>query len=185
LPRNADTRNGYGWISIALHWTTVAVILPLWTIGRLAKGVDGANDPLLLHLHTTIGASAYALLWARIIWRFKVGHPGPLPRQGAFLFAIAKYFHFCLLIAIGVMLLSGPLSIWSDGKPIEVFSLAIPSPIPMNPALHEVLRGVHRFTSSLILLGVMLHILAVFKHLILNRDGTFDKIMIAGRVQQE
>jgi cytochrome b561 len=147
--------------------------------------VGGTNDPALLHLHTTIGMAAYALLWGRIIWRFKVGHPGPLPRQGAFLFVIAKYFHFCLLIAIGIMLLSGPLTVWSNGDAIEVFSLAIPSPMPMSQALHDLLRGVHRFTSSLILLGVALHVLAVFKHLILNRDGTFDKIMIAGRVQRE
>jgi len=185
LPRNADTKSGYGWISIALHWATVAIILPMWTVGRMAKGVDGANDPALMHLHTTIGMSAYALLWGRIIWRFTVGHPGPLPRQGVLLFAIAKYFHFCLLIAIAVMLLSGPLSIWADGKAIEVFSLTIPSPIPANEALHDLFRGVHRFTSSLILFGVGVHVLAVFKHVILNRDGTFDKIMIASRVRQE
>ena len=185
MPRNADTRNGYGWISIALHWTTVAIVLPLWTIGRLAKGVGGANDPALLHLHTTIGMSAYALLWARIVWRFSVGHPGPLPRQGAFLFSVAKYFHFCLLIAIGVMLLTGPLAVWSGGEAIEVFSLTIPSPIPMSDALHDFFRGIHRLTSSFILLGIGLHVLAVFKHLILNRDGTFDKIMIAVRIQQE
>jgi cytochrome b561 len=185
LPRNADTKNGYGWISIALHWATVAIILPMWTIGRMAKGAGGENDPALLHLHTTIGMSAYALLWARIIWRFRVGHPGPLPRQGAFLFAFAKYFHFCLLIAIGVMLVSGPLAVWLNGEAIQVFSLAVPSPFPARPELYGVLRAIHRFTSALILFAVGLHVLAVFKHLILNRDGTFDKIMIAGRVQQE
>jgi len=172
-------------MSIALHWATVAIVLPMWTIGRLAKGESGTSDPALLHVHTTIGVSVYALLWARIIWRFKVGHPGPLPRQGVFLFSIAKYFHFCLLIALAVMLVSGPLTVWSGGDAIGVFSLTIPSPIPMSPALHDLLRAVHRFTSSLILLGVSLHVLAVFKHLILNRDGTFDKIMIAGRVRQE
>jgi len=46
LPRNADTKNGYGWISIALHWATVAIILPMWIVGRLAKGVGLAFLPL-------------------------------------------------------------------------------------------------------------------------------------------
>jgi cytochrome b561 len=72
LPRTADTKNGYGRVSIALHWSTVAIALPVWTIGRLAKGVGGANDPALLHLHATIGVSIYALLWVRIIRRFKI-----------------------------------------------------------------------------------------------------------------
>ena len=183
--RTSDTSNGYGWISIALHWLTAAIVITMFVIGTMSQTADREEYLRMVHLHTTIGISTYALLWARITWRFTVGHPGPLPRQGAFLFAIAKYFHFCLLIAIAVMLLSGPLSVWTDGKAIEVFSLSIPSPIPANAALHELLRGVHRFTSTLILLGIGLHVLAVFKHLILNRDGTFDKIMIASRVRHE
>jgi len=34
-------------------------------------------------------------------------------------------------------------------------------------------------TASVIILGVLLHILAALKHIVINRDGTFDKIMIA------
>jgi cytochrome b561 len=43
------------------------------------------------------------------------------------------------------------------------------------------LRHVHGYTASFILAAVILHVLAVFKHTVLNRDGTFDKIMIAAR----
>jgi len=69
--------------------------------------------------------------------------------------------------------------VWSAGEPIEVFAVAIPSPVAELPGVHEVLRKLHGLTASLILLGVILHVLAVLKHVIVNRDGTFDKIMIA------
>ena len=178
--RTADTTNGYGWISIALHWMTAAIVLAMFVIGTMSQGAGREESSRLVHLHTTIGMTAYALLWGRIIWRFTVGHPGPLPKQGAFFFAIGRYFHFILLIAIAAMLVSGPAMLWTDGEPIPVFSAAIPSPVGKLPDAQHVLRTVHGYAASFIVAGMILHVLAVFKHAVLDRDGTFDKIMIAG-----
>src|SRR6266852_3597189 len=127
--RTADTSNGYGWISIALHWLAAAIVLTMFVIGTMSQGAAREESLRLVHLHTTIGMTAYALLWGRIIWRFVVGHPGPLPKQGVIFFTIGKYFHFVMLVAIGAMLLSGPLMVWTAGDAIHVFALAIPSPI--------------------------------------------------------
>lgn len=175
----ADSHNGYGWISIAFHWLAAAIVPTMFIIGSMSQGADDDAGARLVHLHTTIGVTAYALLWGRIIWRFAAGHPGPLPKQGAFFFTIGKYFHFLLLFAIAAMLVSGPAMVWLDGAPIHVFSLAIPSPTGALPGAQRILRAVHGYAASFILAGVILHVLAVFKHAVLNRDGTFDKIMIA------
>jgi len=180
-----DTRSGYGWISIALHWLTAAIVLAMWTIGTMAQAAGREQQSGLVQLHTTIGMTVYALLWARIIWRFKVGHPGPRPGQAALLFPVARYFHFLLLVALGVMLLSGPLMVWSAGEAIQVFALSIPSPFGALPGADHLLRNVHGLTASFILIGIIVHVLAVFKHVIFNRDGTFDKIMIADSVRQD
>jgi cytochrome b561 len=179
--RTSDTSNGYGWISIALHWLTAAIVLTMFVIGTMSQGAPREEGLRLVHLHTTIGMTAYVLLWGRIMWRFAVGHPGPLPKQGVAFFTIGKYFYFVLLIAIGAMLLSGPLMVWSAGEAIHVFDFAIPSPFGKVSGAQHVLRTVHSYTASFILAGMILHVLAVFKHTVLNRDGTFDKIMIAGR----
>ncbi len=179
--RTADTDNGYGWISIALHWLTAVIVLTMLIIGTMSQGAGEEASLRLVHLHMTIGITAYALLWGRIIWRFVAGHPGPLPKQSAFFFAIGKYFHFLLLIAIAAMLVSGPAMVWLDGTPIYVFSLAIPSPFAKLPDVQHALRTLHGYAASFILAGMILHVLAVFKHTVFNRDGTFDKIMIAAR----
>jgi cytochrome b561 len=176
-----DTAGGYGWISIALHWLTVAIVLAMLIVGSLSHaGTRGEADPALVHLHTTIGVTAYLLLWGRIVWRFAVGHPGPLPRQGTFTFAVGKYFHYALLLVIAAMLVSGPLMAWSAGDAIHVFGLEIPSPIGKTPALNRAMTSVHGYGATVIFAGVLLHLLGVFKHTAIDRDGTFDKIMIAG-----
>jgi cytochrome b561 len=182
--RAQDTSCGYGWISISLHWLTAAIVITMFTIGVMSQSGNDAESARLVRLHTTIGVTIYVLLWARIIWRFKLGHPGPLPRQGVIFFSIGKYFHFLMLIAIGVMLLSGPLMVWTAGDAIQVFSFGIPSPLGELPSLQHALRSIHGYTASFILAGMVLHVLAVFKHTIINRDGTFDKIMIAARSPQ-
>jgi cytochrome b561 len=176
-----DTKSGYGWVSIALHWLTAATVVVMWTVGSLSQTSLHRTDPSLVYLHTSIGIAVWSLLWVRIIWRFAVGHPGPLPGQGRFLFAVVKCFHFLLLIAIGVMLLSGPLVVWSTGDGIHVFGLVIPSPFGMLPEMHQFLRDVHGYTASLILAGMGLHLLGVLKHVIWNRDETLDKMIVASR----
>ena len=174
-----DTRSGYGWVSIALHWLAAVLVLTMWTLGTLSQTNVEADAVWYAHLHMSIGVSAYLLLWARVIWRFAASHPGPHPGQSALLFPLAKYFHYLFLIAIGVMLISGPLMVWSGGDALEVFALTIPSPFAAWTGLHDLLRRVHGVTASVIILGVILHILAALKHIVINRDGTFDKIMIA------
>ncbi len=49
--------------------------------------------------------------------------------------------------------------------------------------MQHVLRAAHGYTASFILAAMILHVLAVFKHTVINRDGTFDKIMIAARAR--
>jgi cytochrome b561 len=145
----------------------------------MSQAADEATYPRLVHLHTSIGMTAYALLWGRIVWRFAVGHPGPLAKQNVVFFTIGKYFHFVLLVAIGAMLVSGPLMVWTDGDPIRVFAVAIPSPWRKLPDVQHVLRSVHGYAGLFLAAGIALHVLAVFKHVALDRDGTFDKMMIA------
>lgn len=177
--RLADSPSGYSWLSIGLHWVTAAIVVTMLVVGMMSQAADQTGYPRLVHLHTTIGMTAYALLWGRIVWRFAVGHPGPLAEQNTVFFAIGKHFHFLLLIAIAAMLVSGPLMVWTDGDTIELFAVAIPSPWGKLLDVQHVLRSVHGYAGLFLAAGITLHVLAVFKHVALDRDGTFDKMMIA------
>ena len=180
--RTRDTRTGYGWISIALHWLTAILILTIWFIGSSIQADLEAGSNATLRLHTSIAISAYILLWARIIWRFKQGHPDAMPEQRGVFYQIGKYTHYAILAAVAAMLITGPLMVWSRGEPIYVFDwVTIPGPYGMNMELYTFLHGVHVWCSRIIIVGTALHLGGVYKHAAFNQDGTFGKMLVAAR----
>ena len=177
--RWSDTRTGYGWISIALHWLTAIIVLTIWFIGSSIQTPDGMSESTL-RLHTSIAISAYALLWLRIAWRFVKGHPGPLPRQAGIFYVLGKYTHYILLVAIGVQLVTGPLMVWSMGAEIHVFDwLAIPGPFDTSMGLFAITNLIHVWSARVIIIGTILHLGGVYKHAAFNQDGTFGKMLVA------
>jgi cytochrome b561 len=177
----ADPAAGYGWVSIVLHWATVAVLLPLWFIGYATSHPGSESVLKLIHMHTTIAVCAYALLWLRVLWRFRQGYPAPLPRQRRSSVRFSKAVHYLLLLAIAVMLVSGPIMAWTGGDAIHVFSAAIPSPLPQLPRLSVWLLAVHRTTSRIIMLGILVHVCAVLKHVVFNHDGILGRMLVAAK----
>jgi cytochrome b561 len=176
----SDPKNGYSWLSIALHWITAIIILTLWFIGS-SINADRANGSLAtLYLHTSIAISAYALLWARIIWRFWIKHPGPLPAQAGLFYEIGKYTHYAIIACVGAMLVSGPLMVWTRGDEIHVWDwFTIPGPFSANMTAFTIMHTIHVWCSRVIIIGTLLHIGGVYKHAAFNQDGTFSKMLIA------
>lgn len=177
-----DTTNGYGWLSIALHWITAIVVLVLLFVGDTISTLQGDERRDALLLHTSIAVTAYAVLWARIILRFVQRHPGPLPKQRGLFFEIGKLAHYALLVAIAVMLVTGPLMVWFGGNGIGVWDwFVIPSPFEQNFAVRDVLHRLHAGAAIVILLLTLLHIAGVYKHAAFNQDGTFGKMLIPAK----
>jgi cytochrome b561 len=180
--RTEDTANGYGWISIALHWLTAILILAIWFIGSSIQSDVAAGSTDTLRLHTSIAICAYVLLWARVIWRFKQGHPDATPEQRGAFYKIGKYTHYAILTAVAAMLVSGPLMVWARGEAIFVFDwFTIPAPFGMNMELYTFLHGIHVWGSRIIIIGTVLHLGGVYKHAAFNQDGTFGKMLVAAR----
>src|ERR1700678_3243427 len=180
LMRLSDNQNGYGWISIALHWTTALIILVMWFIGNSIAVAEGASQDKLIPLHTSIAVSAYALLWLRVMWRVFKGHPGPLPKQRGVFYRIGVGVHLIMVAAIAVLLLSGPLMAWSGDIPIRVFDwFSIPAPFGMNARFFRAAHAVHVGAATVLIIGATLHIGGVIKHVAFNRDGTFAKMLLA------
>ncbi len=177
--RTSDTRTGYGWISIALHWLTAIIVLTIWFIGSSIQTADGMSESTL-RLHTSIAICAYALLWLRVVWRFLKGHPGPLAQQAGLFYILGKYTHYILLVAISVQLVSGPLMVWSMGSVIHVFDwFTIPGPFGKNTGLFDTTHMIHVWSARVIIIGTILHLGGVYKHAAFNQDGTFGKMLVA------
>jgi cytochrome b561 len=175
----ADTGDRYGWISIVLHWTSAAAVLVVWFMGSSINAGDTSTYLGSLRLHVSLAMIAYALLWIRIYWRLREGHPGPTDEQQGVFFVVGKVVHYVLLGALAVMLLSGPLLLWSKGNPLYLFSWEGPVPEAASPRAYAVLRPIHAGGGAVTITGIILHLAGVFKHAAFNRDGTLDKMLRA------
>lgn len=175
---------GYRLSSILLHWLAAAVIVALFI---LAKNAGAAPDPAsrraLMSVHISIGAIAAALIALRLGWRFVVrdGAADPRPGAGGWTDMLATAVKHLLYLVMLVLIITGPLTVWAAGRPIDIFGLvALPSPFGRLES-HDILGLVHGIATKALLPLVALHILGAFKHLVLDRDGVFQRMLVPRR----
>ncbi|MES1202617.1 MAG: cytochrome b/b6 domain-containing protein [Pseudomonadota bacterium] len=180
--RLKDGPDRYGWISIGLHWLSALLIFTLWFVGdsigaRTEKSFEGT-----VGTHTTIALGFYVVLWARLIWRLRFGHPKPSPHHSKLSFAIGNVAHYVMLACLAAMLVSGPVMAWSGAIPLRLFDLLIPSPFAENPRLFQALHFVHATAAAILVWTALVHVAGVVKHMVFDRDGTLDRMMVAEAV---
>jgi cytochrome b561 len=87
-----------------------------------------------------------------------------------------------MLLALAVMLISGPFLVWTMGEPIRVFDwFSIPSPLVANFELNAMLHGVHRWAAMVLFVAILLHVAGVYKHTAFYQDGTLTKMIIPAK----
>lgn len=174
-----DRRDGYGIVSIALHWIVFALVLFLFVSGKAMEDLSPFTDAGRAQriLHASVGMLAIVFVVGRLAWRW---WQGPLagkdagPRSLAFLSAFVQWALLAVLLAL---IVTGPLLIWADGRPIQVFDwFALASPLPRIEWLHEALEEVHGIAANALVPLVGLHVLGALKHLVVDRDGVFRRI---------
>lgn len=172
-----DSPTSYSWISIALHWAGAIAIVMLWFIGNSmsSENIGELEYASLVHIHTSVATMVYCLLIIRIVHRVTVGFPNTpsdIPRIRRILTRLVQGF---LLIGMTAMLISGPLMVWANGDVIGVFNWGgLPSPIPSNAALHELMLKIHQISRWALLAGVLAHVFGVF----MSGSETLNRILI-------
>lgn len=172
-PALYDSPESYGLISRFNHWLGAALVLLLLGLGLYFEDMPRGPEKIYwLKLHVAIGALAVPLLAFRVLWRLRHLRSGPMEfEQPAALQWLTRIVHGLLLLGMAVLIVSGPLAVWTGGRAIDVFGwFAIPSPMGENQALHEALEVVHGFTAKVILFAVIAHVLGAVKHLLFERE---------------
>jgi cytochrome b561 len=160
-----DQPHSFGWISIALHWTTTIAIVVLWLVGMsiTSQSVDEIADRRALHI--TIGLIAWLPIAARIIWRLKVAHPH-VNGQSQLVHNIARITHYLLLATLTVMLISGPIMAWA---------------LPDRTGVADFAFAFHSRAAIVLFALVTLHVLGALKHLMFHDDETIARIFVPSK----
>lgn len=177
-----NTKTGYGWLSILLHWiAAIAVAVMLFT-GFQAESAGEAGDratrAALMGLHISFGASIALILLARVFASYAQPRPTP-PEQAPVLKLLSGATHQVLLLAILIQVISGPLAVWSGGRAINVFDIfSIASPFAeRNDAVHEVAEILHAIGRWALIGAISLHVLGALKHALVDRDGVMRRML--------
>lgn len=175
-----DSPNSYGSVSRFNHWVGALLVLVLLGIGLYFEDLPrGDARKFWRGLHIAIGAFAALFFLFRVWWRVRSASPLALPQKPA-LQMFSKVVHALMLLGIAILAVTGPLTIWSTGRPIPVFDLmSIPSPFPAFKALHEPLEEIHGFTADAMIWLIGLHLVGVLKHQFIDRDNILSRM--AGR----
>jgi cytochrome b561 len=175
----ANSRTAYGWVAIGLHWISAVGVVVLYVTGdRAAETVDRAARIAAMAQHISIGVLLLAFLAARVLWSLSQPKPQPLERR-LLLRRAAEVVQALFLAMIAVQIVTGPLVVWSVGRPLPVFDwFAIPGPFGGRIGwLHEAAETLHRLAPNLLWPLLALHVLGALKHLIVDRDATVQRML--------
>lgn len=183
LPQQApmsltNTRKAYGWAAIALHWASAGGVVALYLLGeRMEEAPDRAAEVAAMNLHVSVGVLLFTFLAARLLWSASQPAPDALDRNRHFR-RLAKAVQALFLAMILVLLVTGPLAVWSTGRGIAVFDwFVLPSPIGRVPRLHELAETAHAAATKLFWPLIVLHVGGALKHLIIDRDATLRRML--------
>ncbi|MDR3376797.1 MAG: cytochrome b/b6 domain-containing protein [Ancalomicrobiaceae bacterium] len=180
-----DTRTGYGIVSILLHWGGAAVVIVVWVLGkRIGYHPSGPQWDAAENLHAAVATLALVIIVPRIVWRLLQPATPAVASNPPLLNLLAALVKWGLLLALTVMIVTGPLAIWSGpSAAIDLFGVSIPSPLPSSFAerYHHSIWPVHVLASKVVLALVALHVAGALKHLVVDRDGVFRRMLVPAK----
>ena len=166
----------YDAATIALHWTTAALVGTLWIIGQT---IDfWPRGPLRVDyrsVHILLGALLLCVILARLGWRASRG--ARVPAEGPRLAVLAaKAVHWALYALVGTTIALGLLTVFARGE--SLFGLlTLPSFAAGDRALARTLFDWHSLAADAVLILAGLHAAAALGHHYLLRDRTLRRML--------
>lgn len=171
--RNSPSR--YGLVSVLIHWLVAVVVFGLFGLGYWMVGLDYYSSwyKTAPDIHKGIGILLFAVMLARLFWRWLSPPPGSLPNHGRLTRLGSKLGHGFLYLGLFVLMFSGYLISTADGRGIEVFGLfTVPATITGIPDQEDIAGLVHEYLAWTLVIFAGIHALAALKHHFIDRDRT-------------
>ena len=180
LPMNSNAASKlprYTPTAVALHWSLAILLAGMIGVGWTMVSIeDEPGSGWLFSLHKSVGIVILALVAWRAIWR--LWHPPtPLPMSvPAWQKTASRVSHRLLYAAMIAMPFLGLTGSAFSKSGIAFFGLSIPRAIAPNHDLAEALFTAHSVVAWALVALIAVHVIAALKHLIVNRDGVFQRM---------
>ncbi|CAM2152147.1 cytochrome b561 [Paraburkholderia tropica] len=185
MPMNRTVKSAgrYSGVAMLLHWLVAVLIVWGFALGWIMTDIPGITPTKLRYFswHKWIGVTVLALVLVRLIWRATHAAPALPASTPAWEKGLAHLGHFLLYVLMVAIPVTGYL--YSSAAGIQVVYLGIwPLPTLIDPdtALKGTLRLVHVSLNYTLLAVVALHVLAVVKHQLLDRQNILARMLPFG-----
>lgn len=174
-----NTKPAYSGTAIILHWFVAMLIFVAFPLGVVMHNMGFSPDKLrMLSYHKWLGVTIFLLLLVRLAWRL-THNPAPLidsisPWQKK----AATGVHHLLYLLVFSIPLSGWLMSSAKGFQTVYFGLLpLPDLIGKDKVLADFFSEVHEILNVFLLMLVLIHVLAAFKHHFVERDATLTRML--------
>lgn len=180
---NVQVAGRYNKVAIALHWVVAALVLVLIGLGVYMVDIprETPDRSFFYNLHKSIGLTTGIIVLFRLWWR-KNNPPPALPASmPAWQVTSSNISHALLYTCLIIMPTAGFTASQFTKWGVTYFGLfKIPPMALPNKDIYDFFQGVHENTAYLLMVLVVVHIVAALQHLLLKKDGIFQR-MLPGR----
>ena len=168
----------YGIPAVGLHWGMAVLVVGGWFVGHWMT--DLPFSPLKLKVyswHKWNGVLVFALLFVRLAVRW-VQPPPPGEPMPLWQTRLAQAAHVLLYLLLALVPLSGWLYSSAAGFTTVWFGVwPLPDLVPKDAALKVLFRSFHGGLTYALGVLVALHVLAAFKHHVVDRDRVLVRML--------
>ncbi len=173
----------YPLTAVILHWIVAAGVLALLVTGLYMVGLPKNTDQraVFFNLHKSLGVVTAGFILGLIAWRTRRRAPelpATMPRWERQAAALNHVLFYFLMIAVSV---SGYLTSSFSKYGPKLFGAPLPYWGWDDPVLRGQIADWHRVGAWAFATLIALHALAAFKHLALDRDGVFQRMLPGSR----
>ena len=174
-------RDGYGLVSMFLHWTIAIAMLGLVGLGAWMVGLTyydpWYNDSLALH--KAFGVVVLVLALAKFGWRIADPSPGFGPEVRPHERAGATAMHWLLNGLLVLVPVTGYLISTSEGAGIEMFGwFEVPALLAVSERTRDFAIEVHYYLAYGGIALVAVHVGAAFKHHFIDNGSTLVRMIV-------
>jgi cytochrome b561 len=176
----APASGRYTNVAITLHWLVVLLVLTLVGMGLYMTDIPRGTPEraFFYNLHKSIGVTTGIIVLIRLWWRAR-NPPPPLPATvPGWQVTVSRVSHALLYTCLIIMPVAGFSASQFTKYGVTYFELfKIPPMGTENKAIYDLLQGIHETTAWVLIALIIVHVLAAFKHLLLDRDGVFQRML--------
>lgn len=169
----------YRSAAIWLHWIIAALVLFQIGLGLymvdLPRGTDTRS--FFFNLHKSMGVTIALFIIARILYRLRHSAPVLPAAMAQWEQLAARWSHRLLYLCMVVMPISGYVASSFSKYGVKFWGLALPNWGWEDKERREFFVEIHEITAFLFIALILLHLAAALKHLLIDKDGVFQRML--------